>query len=87
MKEVLSPFSIMEMMVDKLQKNYPEHEKKADGVIQFHLTHDNQKYDCYINASKDELIFNKGIHNSPTVSVKSSFYNWLDLAGGKLNQL
>lgn len=85
MKEALSPLPIMEKMVEKLQQSYPTHEKKANGIIQFHLTHNNEKVDCYIQSDHKELTLYKGIALNPTVTVKSTFYNWLDLAGGKLN--
>jgi len=85
MKAVLSPLLVMEKMVEKLQQKYPLHEKKAEGIIQFHLKHQNENIDCYIKSDLDTLSFHEGIDSNPTVSVKSTFYNWLDLAGGKLN--
>ncbi len=85
MKEALSPYPIMEKMVEKLQYYYPNHDHKSEGVIQFHLSHENETIDCYIQADNNELKFFKGVSSDPTVTVKSSFYNWLDLAGGKLN--
>ncbi|MFC2152954.1 NAD(P)H-dependent oxidoreductase [Bacteroidota bacterium] len=85
MKEVLSPIPIMEKMVDKLQQYYPSHNQKAEGVIQFHLIHEDENIDCYIESNFKELKLTEGIYSNPTVTVKSSFYNWLDLAGGKLN--
>lgn len=85
MKELMSPILIMEKMVDKLQSYYPSHPYKKEGVIQFHLKHDNQNYDCFIRADAHVLTFHHGISENPTVTVKSSFYNWLDLAAGKLN--
>ncbi|OFX23080.1 MAG: hypothetical protein A2041_06130 [Bacteroidetes bacterium GWA2_31_9b] len=85
MKELLTPLKIMENMVDKLQQSYPKHEKKAEGIIQFHLKHNNENIDCYIQSDFERLTFRKGIANNPTVTVKSTFYNWLNLAGGRLN--
>ncbi|HAF30121.1 MAG TPA: hypothetical protein DCG75_13855 [Bacteroidales bacterium] len=85
MKEVLSPLDIMRNMVEKLQTFYPTHDKKAGGIIQFHLRHLNENIDCYIKSDEKELRFFEGTAINPTVTVKSTFYNWLDLAGGKLN--
>jgi putative sterol carrier protein/FMN-dependent NADH-azoreductase len=85
MKEILSPISIMENMVEKLQKLYQNHDQKAEGIIQFHLKHKNEIIDCFIKADLEKLEFNQGVAKDSTVIVKSTFYNWLDLAGGKLN--
>lgn len=87
MKDSLTPLSIMELMVEKLQQKYPDHEYKKEGIIQFHLKHEKEQVNCYIKSDKETLQFNKGIANNPTVTVKSTFYNWLDLAGGKLNPI
>ncbi len=85
MKDMLTPLEIMEKMVEKLQAWYPTHNYKKEGSIQFHLKHNTSVVECYIKATKESLTFYHGITDHPTVSVKSTFYNWLDLAGGKLN--
>ncbi len=85
MKEILSPIAIMENMVERLQQFYPDHDKKDNGIIQFHFTHENRKYDCYIRSNHIELKLFEGTAENPNVIVKSSFYNWLDLAFGRLN--
>ena len=85
MKEPLSPMLIMERMVEALQKMYPKHPKKAEGIIQFLLKHNGSIIECYIKADFNELKFFEGIADNPDVTVKSTFYNWLDLAGGRLN--
>ncbi len=85
MKEILPPLLIMEKMVEKLQSYYPSHEHKKEGTIQFNLKHLEKSIDCYIKSDKESLNFFEGIVENPTVTVKSSFYDWLDLAGGKLN--
>ena len=79
MKEVLTPLLVMERMVEKLQQKYPEHEYKEEGIIQFHLTHDHKNIDCYLKSDLTALKFFQGISENPTVTVKSTFYNWLDL--------
>ncbi len=84
MKEVLPPISIMEKMVEKLQSNYPSHSFKKEGTIQFHLNHEGKRINCFIKVDAHSLNFYEGITEEPTVSVKSSFYDWLNLAGGKL---
>jgi putative sterol carrier protein/FMN-dependent NADH-azoreductase len=87
MKEVLSPLDVMEKMVEKLQKLYVNHNHKAEGIIQFHLKHFKENIDCYIISDFESLLFRVGVSQNPTVTVKSTFYNWLDLAGGKLNPI
>ena len=85
MKEMLTPLQIMENMVNKLQQSYPKHDKKAEGVIQFYLKHENENINCFIQSDFEKLSFYKGVAQNPTVTVKSTFYNWLNLAGGTLN--
>ncbi|MFO7828374.1 MAG: NAD(P)H-dependent oxidoreductase [Bacteroidales bacterium] len=85
MKEILSPIAIMQNMVEKLQNFYPAHDNKANGIIQFHFTHQGKEYHCYIESDLNELKLIEGVASKPTVSVKSSFYSWLDLAFGRLN--
>ncbi len=87
MKEPLSPIPIMEKMVEKLMLAYPHHDQKAEGIIQFHLKHNNEKIDCFIQSDFENLVLNEGIADNPTVTIKSTFYNWLDLAGGSLNPI
>jgi len=87
MKELLSPIAIMEKMVEKLNRAYPGHPQKAEGVIQFHLHHEKNKIDCYITSDNHDLSLVEGVAKKPTVTVKSSFYNWLNLAGGRLNPI
>jgi len=84
-KEIPTPFKIIENMVAKLQMAYPEHDKQADAIIQFHFTHKNQKIDCYMQSKNNELKLFDGIADDPTVSIKCSFYDWFKLAEGKLN--
>ena len=85
MKEKLSPISIMEKMVEKLQQSYISHDNKAEGILQFQLKHNKEIILCYIQADYKELKLHIGEAGNPTVTIKSSFYDWLDLAGGKLN--
>jgi len=85
MKEALSPLVIMEKMVEKLQSMYPNHPKKAEGIIQFLLKHNGSVTECYIKSDLNDLRLFKGIAENANVTVRSSFYDWLNLAGGKLN--
>jgi len=85
MKELQSPYQIMEKMVEKLQENYPNHSKRSQGIIQFYFTHKSKNIDCFIESSETTLILKPGLAESSNVSIKTSFYNWLNLAGGKLN--
>lgn len=85
MKQALEPLDIMEMMVDKLQLQYPDHDYKKEGIIQFHLKYKTESIDCYIKANHEKLEFHEGISEQSDVIVKSSFYNWLGLAAGTLN--
>lgn len=85
MKEIPTPIKIMETMVAKLQLAYPMHEKRADGIIQFHFTHKDQKIDCYMQSTDNQLELIEGVARNPTVSIQCSFYDWFKLAEGKLN--
>lgn len=87
MKELQSPYEIMEKMVEKLQENYPSHKKRLNGTIQFYFTHNGSVVNCYIESNKEQLKLFSGLVEKPTVSVKSTFYNWLKLASGKLNPI
>lgn len=87
MKELQSPYQIMEKMVEKLQENYPKHTKRSKGTIQFRFTHESENMDCFIESDETTLALKPGIAENPNVSVESSFYNWLNLAGGKLNPI
>ncbi|PLX17175.1 MAG: hypothetical protein C0597_07295 [Marinilabiliales bacterium] len=85
MKADITPLDIMEKMVIKLQTYYPTHNYKKEGSIQFHLKHNEQIIDCYILTNKGSLTFKTGIIQNPTVSVRSTLYNCIDLAKGNLN--
>lgn len=87
MKETLTPKKIMEMMVDKLHQKYPDHDYKKEGIIQFHLKYDGEILDCFIEADKEKLILKEGVSDNATVTVNSHFYNWLNLAAGRLNPI
>jgi len=84
-KEIPTPFKIMENMVSKLQLAYTLHEKRADGIIQFHFIHKKQKIDCYMQSTDNQLKLFEGEAENPTVSIRCSFYDWFKLAEGKLN--
>jgi multimeric flavodoxin WrbA/putative sterol carrier protein len=87
MKELQSPYQIMEKMVEKLQENYPKHTKRSKGTIQFRFTHESKNIDCFIESDETTLVLKSGIAENPNVSIESSFYNWLNLAGEKLNPI
>lgn len=87
MKEIQSPYEIMETMVEKLQENYLTHDKRLEGVMQFNFKHLGEEINCYIESTEERLILKQGISDNPTVSVTAEFYNWLKLAGGKLNPI
>lgn len=87
MKELQSPYNVMETMVEKLQENYPTHNKRLQGTIQFNFTHKGKEVNCYIESDDQHLTLRNGIAENPTVSVAASFYNWLKLAGGELNPI
>ena len=72
-------------MVEKLQQSYISHDNKAEGILQFQLKHNKENIQCYIQADFKELKLHTGEAENPTVTIKSTFYDWLDLAGGKLN--
>lgn len=85
MKELLSPYQIMELMVEKIRENYPGHDNKAEGTIQFYLNHKGENVYCYIKTDLNDVYLREGVVENPTATIKCSFYNWLALAGGSLN--
>lgn len=84
-KELKSPFGIMQSMTEILDAQYPAHRKKGEGIIQFYFSHENQEWICHIRADSNCLKFCTGEASYPAVTLKCSFYHWLDLSSGKLN--
>jgi multimeric flavodoxin WrbA/putative sterol carrier protein len=84
-KKLQSPYEIMQSMVEILNRHYPSHENKGTGIIQFHFSHDNQEWICYIKVDETRLEFCIGTSDNPTVSLRCHFFSWLELSSGKLN--
>ena len=85
MKKHPRPDDIMELLSKNLNKAYLNQAKRFDGVIQFYLTHNSHDIDCHFKISQNGVFFSKGISDIINVTVKASLYDWLDLAGGRLN--
>jgi len=85
MKQLLTPYQVMQELVKTLNKAYLKKTKKTEGVIQFYLTHKKNKINCYLQVNYQKLVLHEGIYKNPTVTLTSSFYNWLDLASKRLN--
>ena len=87
MKEILTPYKIMEELAENLCKAYLKKTRKTEGSIQFHLTHEDNKIDCYLKADLNELKLLEGTITHPTVTLNSTLYHWLDLAAKRLHPL
>jgi len=75
----------MELLSQNLNKAYLNQKKRFHGIIQFHLTHNDDYIDCYFNISEYGVDCIKGVSDNANVTVKASLYDWLDLAAGRLN--
>jgi putative sterol carrier protein len=84
-KELKSPYGIMQSMVEILDAQYPAHKDKGAGIIQFHFSHNNQEWTCYVKADENHLEFCVGTADNPTVTLRCDFFHWLDLSSGRLN--
>jgi multimeric flavodoxin WrbA/putative sterol carrier protein len=84
-KELKSPCGVMQSMVEMLDAQYPAHNEKGKGIIQFYFSHQNQEWTCHIKADENHLEFHTGTADNPTVTLRCNFFRWLDLSSGKLN--
>ncbi|MBN2429546.1 MAG: NAD(P)H-dependent oxidoreductase [Deltaproteobacteria bacterium] len=87
MKELVTPYQVMEALATNLGKAYAKKAVKAEGTIQFHLRHEGEKIDCYVKADENELTISPGVTTNPTVALTSTLYHWLDLAAKRLNPI
>ncbi len=87
MKEYPTPYQVMENLAEYIDRAYRDKVEKHEGVIQFHLTHNREKLDCYLEFTAEGATLYKGVAEGPTVTLKSTLYHWLDLAAGRLNPL
>ena len=85
MKEIPTPYQVMEELAENISKVYPQKSEKTEGAIQFHLTHGDDKIDCYLKADLHDVMLYEGTIANPTVTLKSTLYHWLDLAAKRLN--
>jgi multimeric flavodoxin WrbA/putative sterol carrier protein len=85
LKELKSPYEIMQSMVEIMDTQYPAHKEKGRGIIQFYFSHKNQEWTCYIKADENHLEFCTGTADNPTVTLRCDFFHWLDLSSGRLN--
>jgi len=85
MKAMPEPFQTMELLIHYTNDAYTFSKLGLEGVIQFHLTHRDTIIDCFVDVTKDVLTLHEGIGINPTVTLKAEFYNFLNLASGKLN--
>jgi len=80
-----TPYGIMKLLSENLNKAYLNQENRFNGIIQFCLNHQGNNIDCYFKISNDGVSYHKGIADNANVTVRSSLYDWLDLAAGRLN--
>ena len=85
MKEIPTPYQVMEELAENISEAYSKKREKTEGAIQFHLTHGDDKIDCYLKADLHDVMLYEGTIANPTVTLKSTLYHWLDLAAKRLN--
>ena len=85
MKENQSAIQVMETLTDFMINAYSTLDIKVEGSIQFFLTHEGKKANCYLKTDLEKMTFSEGIISNPTVSIHSTLYYWLDLAAKRLN--
>ena len=85
MKAFPRPIDVMRTMHQYIADAYKELSVKEKGIIQFCLSEDNEKIDCYFVADGDELKFVEGINESYNVKLEASLSDWLRLAEKRLN--
>jgi hypothetical protein len=84
MKTMPTAWSVMELLTADIAKSYARKSEQVVGSIQFLFTHGNEIIECALVADGSVIMLVEGKVESPTVSLRSSFYDWLDLAGNKL---
>ncbi|VGO14947.1 hypothetical protein PDESU_03527 [Pontiella desulfatans] len=84
-KERPTPWQVMESLADIVSKAYGEKRAKATGTIQFVLSHADGLLECHLVADGGNVRLCEGRADRPEVTLCSSFYDWLDLAGGRLH--
>jgi len=85
MKELVTPYQVMETLAERMDQAYSKKSVKTEGIIQFHLLHEGEKIDCFLKADANELKFSPGVTINPTVTLTSTLYHWLDLAAKRLH--
>jgi multimeric flavodoxin WrbA/putative sterol carrier protein len=84
MKAMPTSWAVMEELTMNIAKAYAEKPEQAVGSIQFRFPRENEFIECALVADGTTIRLVKGLVDNPTVLLKSSFYDWLDLAGNKL---
>jgi multimeric flavodoxin WrbA/putative sterol carrier protein len=84
MKTMPSAWSVMEALTVNITAAYALKPEQALGSIQFLFTHENESIPCALVADGTSVKLVEGPVDNPVVTLRSSFYDWLDLAGNKL---
>ncbi len=87
MKKLPSGYKIMEMIIEILNEAYQKNDMTANGHIQFNLTYENLKIECYLEVTPESIILKEGTIENPTVILSSTLYDFLDMASEKLNPI
>ena len=85
MKKEITPKENITLLSRYIIDAYDSSPIKEKGSIQLHLTHLGDCLECYIVSDGKEMIFDFGQINNYDVKLTATLYNWLDLAGGRLN--
>jgi multimeric flavodoxin WrbA/putative sterol carrier protein len=87
MKAVPTPWEVMKELAKNITKAYEQKSEKGIGSIQFYFTHKDEKFSWYLTANGTDLQLFEGEADQTVVTLRSSFYDWLDLAGKKLHPI
>lgn len=84
-KELKTPYQVMEGFTEYIRRAYLKKKEKTKGIIQFHLRHNGEGMDCYLEFDLTGVRLSAGVVAVPTVVWSSSLYYWIDVAAKRLN--
>ena len=84
MKQLRTPEENLVLLFSYIAAEYNASDSKANGTIQFHLTHGEETLD-YTVRTAEEMTFAPGTVDDPTASLSATLFDWLDLSAGRLH--
>lgn len=87
MTDIPKPIEVMQSLLTYINDAYALSGIKLNGVIQLNLIYNGMTENYIIDVKEEKLTLSEGIYDNPTVTLKSTLYDFLDLASGKLNPI